>query len=148
MLSRISQPRRNPWNKKIIMVTDPIADMLTRIKNAQAVFHQTVSIPFSKIKYKLAQILEKEGLVKKVTIQGRKTRKAVEIELKYEKGQPVANSLKRTSKPGRRIYIKKDELRPIRQGHGLSIISTSQGLMTNKEAQKKGLGGEVLCEIW
>jgi small subunit ribosomal protein S8 len=127
---------------------DPIADMFTRIRNAQAVSHQTVSIPFSKIKYKLAQILEKEGLVKKVTAQGRKTRKMIEIELKYEKGEPAINSLKRISKPGQRIYIKKDELKPIRQDYGLSIISTSQGLMTNKEAKKKGLGGEVLCEIW
>jgi small subunit ribosomal protein S8 len=130
------------------MVTDPIADMLTRIRNAQAVARQTVTIPFSKFKFNLAKILEKEGLIAGVSTQGRKTRKVIEIKLKYEKGQPVISGLKRISKPGQRIYIKKDELKSIRQGYGLSIISTSQGLMTNKEAKKKGLGGEVLCEIW
>lgn len=129
-------------------MTDPISDMLTRIRNAQAVSHQTVTIPFSKLKFDLAKILEKEGLVNKVTSQGRKIRKVIEIELKYQKGQPIMNTLKRVSKPGQRLYIRKDQIRPIRQGYGLSIISTSQGLMTNKQAKKKGLGGEVICEIW
>ena len=130
------------------MVIDPIADMLTRIRNAQAVNHQTVVIPFSKLKLKLANILAKEELIGKVTSQGRKTHKVIEIELKYQKGQSVIETIKRISKPGRRIYIKKDQIRLIRQGFGLSIISTSQGLMTNREAKKKGLGGEVLCHIW
>jgi len=130
------------------MVIDPIADMLTRIRNAQAVAHQTVVIPFSKLKLKLAEILVKQGLFKKATPQGRKTRKVIEIELKYTKGQPVISNIKRISRPGRRIYIKKDEIRLIRQGFGLSIISTPKGLMTDAEARKKGLGGEVICEIW
>jgi len=130
------------------MVIDPIADMLTRIRNAQAVNHQTVVIPFSKLKFKLAQILAKEKLIEKATNQGRKINKVIEIELRYQKGQPVIDAIKRISKPGRRIYIKKDQIRLIRQGFGLSIISTSKGLMTNKEAKKKGLGGEVLCHIW
>lgn len=130
------------------MVTDPIADMLTRIRNAQAVAHQTVMVPFSKLKLNLAEILVQEGLIKKVTPQGRKTKKIIEIELKYQKDQPVINALKRISKPGRRLYIKNNEIRPIRQGFGLSIISTPKGLMTNVEAKKKGLGGEVICHIW
>ena len=130
------------------MVTDPIADMLTRIRNAQAVTHKTVVIPFSKLKLNLAEILVKENLIKKVTPQGRKTKKVIEIELKYQKGRPVINALKRISKPGRRLYIKKNEIRLIRQGFGLSVISTSKGLMTNIEARRKGLGGEVLCEIY
>jgi len=130
------------------MVNDPIADMLTRIRNAQAVDHKTVVMPFSKLKLNLAEILVKEGLIKKVTPQGRKTRKVIEIELKYKEGQPAISVLKRISKPGRRLYIKKSEIRPIRQGFGLSIISTPQGLMTNAEARKKGLGGEIMCEIW
>ncbi|MBU1292020.1 30S ribosomal protein S8 [Patescibacteria group bacterium] len=130
------------------MVNDPIADMLTRIRNAQAVNHKTVVIPFSKLKLNLAEILIKEGLIKKVTPQGRKTRKVIEIELKYQKGQPIINVLRRISKPGRRLYIKKSQIRSIRQGFGLSIISTHQGLMTNSEAKKKGLGGEIMCEIW
>ncbi len=130
------------------MVNDPISDMLTRIRNAQAVLHQTVSIPFSKLKMNLAEILEKEGLIGKVSTQGRKTNKTIEISLKYVKDQPAINNIRRISKPGRRVYIKKDEIRPIRQGFGMTVISTSNGLMTNKEARKKGLGGEVLCEIW
>jgi small subunit ribosomal protein S8 len=129
-------------------MVDPISDMLTRIRNAQAVAHQTVTIPFSKLKFNLAKVLEKEGLVGEVATRGRKARKIIEIKLKYEKGIPVIQGLKRVSKPGRRIYIKKNELKPVRQGYGLIIISTSQGLMTNKEAKKKGLGGEVLCEVW
>jgi len=129
-------------------MVDPISDMLTRIRNAQAVSHETVVIPFSKLKLNLAKILEKEGLVDKVSIQGRKVKKVIEIKLKYKNGQSVIDNLKRVSKPGRRIYIRKDKLRPIRQGYGLAVISTSKGLMTNEEAKKKGLGGEVLCEIW
>lgn len=127
---------------------DPIADILTRIRNAQAVSHRTVKVPFSQLKLSLAKILEREGMVERAGTQGRQTGKVIEIELKYKNGQPVINGLKRVSKPGRRIYVKNGQLRPIRQGYGFSIISTPQGLMTNKEAKKKGLGGEVLCEVW
>jgi len=129
-------------------MSDPIADMLTRIRNAQAVSHKTVTIPFSKLKFNLAKILEKENLIGKINTQGKKTKKIIEIELKYKNNAPVINSLKRISSPGLRTYIKKDELKPIRQGYGLIIISTHQGLMTNKEAKKKGVGGEILCEIY
>ena len=129
-------------------MTDPIADMLTRIRNAQAVSHQTVNIPFSKFKLSLANVLEKEGLVDSITSYGRKTKKIIEIKLKYEKGQPAIKGLKRISKPGQRIYFKKSQTKPVKQGYGLAIISTSQGLMTDKQARKKGLGGEVLCQIW
>ncbi|MBL7155271.1 MAG: 30S ribosomal protein S8 [Candidatus Portnoybacteria bacterium] len=129
-------------------MVDPISDMLIRIKNAQAVSHQTVNVPFSKIKFNLAKVLEKEGLIEAITTQGRKIKKIIEIKLKYEKAQPAIKEIKRISKPGQRIYLKKSQVKPIRQGYGLAIISTSQGLMTNKEAKKKGLGGEILCEIW
>ena len=129
-------------------MTDPISDMLTRIRNAQAVSHKTVSIPFSKLKLNLAEILEKTGVIGEVLVQGRKIDKIIKIKLRYENGKSVISNLKRISKQGQRIYIKKSDLRPIRQGYGLAIISTSQGLMTNTEARKKGLGGEVLCEIW
>jgi small subunit ribosomal protein S8 len=131
-----------------IQTMDPIADMLTRIRNAQAVLHRTVMIPFSQIKFNLAKILEKEKLVDKVDTQGKKSKKVIKLELKYKNNLPVINSLKRISRPGLRVYIKKDELKPIRQGFGLIIISTSEGLMTNREAKEKKLGGEVLCEIW
>jgi len=129
-------------------MTDPISDMLTRIRNAQAVLHKTVVIPFSKFKFSLAEILEKEGLIGKISTQGRKTKKTIKIELKYDNNKPVISSIKRISKQGQRIYIKKDELKPIRQGYGFVIISTSQGLMTNNEANKKGLGGELICEVY
>jgi len=129
-------------------MTDPISDMLTRIRNAQAVLHKTVVIPFSKFKFSIAEILEKEGLIGKISAQGRKTNKTIKIELKYDGNNPAISSIKRVSKQGQRIYIKKDELRPVRQGYGVVIISTSQGLMTNTEARKKGLGGELICEIY
>lgn len=129
-------------------MVDPISDMLTRIRNAQAVSNETVLVPFSNLKLNLAKILEKEGLISKVNVQGRKISKIIEIKLGYKDGAPVISNIKRISKPGQRIYIKKDEIKQIRQGYGLSIISTSKGLMTNKEARKKGLGGEVICEIY
>jgi len=129
-------------------MTDPISDMLTRIRNAQAVLHETVVIPFSKFKFNLAEIIKKEGLVGEISIQGRKTKKTIKIELKYEDNKPVISSIKRISKQGQRTYIKKSELKPIRQGYGIVIISTSQGLMTNKEANVKKLGGELICEIY
>ena len=129
-------------------MTDPISDMLTRIRNAQAVAHQTVSIPFSKLKFNIAETLEKAGVIGDVLVQGKKIKRIIKIELKYKDGKPLVGNLKRISKQGQRIYIKKNDLRPIRQGYGLAIISTSRGLMTNAEAKRKGLGGEVICEVW
>ncbi|MBU2472998.1 30S ribosomal protein S8, partial [Patescibacteria group bacterium] len=127
-----------------MIMVDPISDMLTRIRNAQAISNETVLVPFSNLKLNLAKILEKEGLIGKVNVQGRKINKIIEIKLSYKDGEPAINSIKRISKQGQRIYIKKDEIKPIRQGYGLSIISTSKGLMTNIEAKKKRLGGEVI----
>jgi small subunit ribosomal protein S8 len=129
-------------------MVDPITDMLNRIRNAQAVSRLAVDIPFSNLKYEIAKILEKQGFIEKVERRGRKAKKFIEITLKYDNGRPAISGLKRISKPGQRIYLKAKELRPIRGGYGLSIISTPQGPMTNKEARKKGLGGEVICEIW
>jgi small subunit ribosomal protein S8 len=129
-------------------MVDPIADMLTRIRNAQAVEHQTVDIPFSKIKMALAELLEKNNWIAKAEAKGKKINKYIEMTLKYEDGQPAISNLKRISKCGCRIYIKKDEIKPIRQGYGMTILSTSKGLMTGMEARKKGLGGEVICQIY
>ena len=129
-------------------MTDPISDMLTRIRNAQAVSHETVSIPFSKLKFNLAKVLEKTGFVGAVSSQGRKINKTIKIVLKYENNQSVIRELKRISKQGQRIYAQKSDLKPVRHGYGFAIISTSRGLMTNIEARKKGLGGEIICEIW
>ena len=129
-------------------MVDPISDMLTRIRNAQAVSHQTVVIPFSKIKLEVAKALERENFIGRIEIKGRKVNKVMEINLRYEKGEPAITVLKRISKPGKRIYIKKDQIRPIRQDYGISIISTSSGVMSNREAKKKRLGGEVICHVW
>jgi len=133
-------------------MTDPIADMLNRIRNAQAVAKETVVIPFSILKYEIAKILEEQELVGKIEKKGRKPRKVFEITLKYlpdaRTGSPAISGLKRISKPGQRIYAGSKEIRSVRGGYGISIISTPKGLMTNKEARRKKLGGEIICEIW
>ena len=129
-------------------MTDPIADMLNRIRNAQAVLHQTVNIPFSNLKYEIAELLKKHGFVEKVERKGKKINKTIEITLKYEGKTPVISGLKRISKPGQRIYKGSKELRRVRGGYGIAVISTPKGLMTNKEARRQKIGGEVLAEIW
>ncbi len=132
------------------MFTDPISDMLTRIRNASAVRKTEVIIPFSKIKLAIAQILEREGFVEKIENEeeGVTTRKDIRIHLKYNGRIPVINGLDRVSKPGRRLYVNQNNLPKIRNGMGIAIISTSQGLVTNKEAHKRKLGGEVICEVY
>lgn len=125
---------------------DPIANMLTQIRNAQAVHHQTVNIPFSNIKLKIAEILKKEGFVLDFQKKGRKL---IRIDLKYsEDGTGAISGCQRVSKPGQRIYKKAKEIKRVKGGYGIAIISTSKGLMTDKEARKQRLGGEVICEIW
>ena len=129
-------------------MTDPITDMLNRIKNAQVVLHPEVSIPFSKLKYEIAKILERQGFIEKIEKKGKKTRKTIEITLKYIDKAPAISSLKRISKPGQRIYNSRREIKRVRSGYGITIISTPKGLMTNKEARRQKIGGEVICEIW
>ena len=130
------------------MMTDPIADMLTRIRNAQAVKHKTVDIPYSKIKYAIAKILEEEGFIEKAETKFKKPRKVIRITLKYQNGEPAISGLKRVSKPGRRVYLSAKELKVPKSGYGIGIVSTSQGLMTTLEAKKRRLGGELICEVW
>lgn len=129
-------------------MTDPASDMLIAIKNAQAVLKETVDIPISNLRYEIAKILEKNGFIAKVEKKGKKMKKLIEITLKYDNKRPAISGLKKISKPGQRIYKKAKELKPVKGGYGIAIISTSKGLMTNKEARKQKLGGEVLCEIW
>jgi len=139
-------------------MTDPITDMFNRIRNAQAVFYQTVVIPFSNLKYQIAKTLEKEGFVGAVEKKGKGAQKIIQISLKYKKepsasggeknAEPFIFGVKRISKPGQRIYRDYRSLRPVRDGYGITIISTSKGIMTNKEARKNKLGGEVICEVW
>ena len=133
------------------MVVDPISDMLTRIRNAQAVGHKTVSLPYSRIKFELAEIFNAHGYLANVSKRGRSDEKEIEIILKYKdikKGTPFIQGLKRISKPGQRIYINKKELGKFLKERGIVILSTSRGLMTVDEARKKGVGGEILCKIW
>jgi small subunit ribosomal protein S8 len=133
---------------------DPIADMITRIRNASAVKKFEVVLPMSKIKFEVAKILEKEGWVQRAeVIKGNSSEGCafdqLKIVLKYKKsGRPAITSLKRISKPGLKVYVKKDELPRVLNNLGIAIISTSQGIMTNREARRKGTGGEVLCEIY
>jgi small subunit ribosomal protein S8 len=127
---------------------DPISDMLTAIKNAQAVKKETVEVPFSNLKFEIAKILEKNGFVEKVGKKGVKKKKVIEIKLKYENGLPAISGLKRISKPGQRIYLPVKKIRKVKGGYGIAIISTSKGVMTDKEARKLKVGGEILCEVW
>jgi len=129
-------------------MTDPITDMFNRIKNAQAVSHKTVIIPFSKLKFEIAKIFEKQGFIVGAEKKGKKINKIIEIILKYEDNVPVFEGIKRISKSGQRIYLPAEKIRKVKGGYGVAIISTSKGLMADKEARKNNLGGEVICEIW
>ncbi len=129
-------------------MTDPISDMLNRIKNAQGAEKQTLEIPFSNVKYEIAKILAKEGFIGKTETKGKKVKKVIEIELKYQDKVPVILGIKKISKPGQRIYLGHQEIKRVRDGYGMAVVSTSKGMMTDKEARKNKLGGEVICEIW
>jgi len=129
-------------------MVDPIGDMLNRIKTAQAVGKETVEVPFSQMKYAIAKILERRGWVKSVDFKGKKTKKIIEINLRYTDGVSHITGLRRVSKPGQRAYASSQEIRRVRGGQGIAILSTSKGLMADGEARKENVGGEVLCEIW
>ena len=130
--------------------------MLTIIRNALAVKKEVVFVPFSKIKFEICKILQREGFIEKVEKVKRKIKKGkskpkpfLEIHLKYdEEKKPAISGIERISKPGQRIYLGYRKIKPVKQGYGIAIISTSQGLMTDKEARKKKVGGEVICEVW
>ena len=131
-------------------MTDPIADMLTRIRNANTSKHDTVDVPASKMKLAIADILVKEGYVAKYDLIEDGTAKNIRITLKYgkDKNEKIISGLKRISKPGLRVYAGKDELPRVLGGLGIAIISTNQGVMTDKEARKLNVGGEVLAFVW
>ena len=129
--------------------TDPIADMLTRIRNANSSKHKTVDIPASNMKKAIANILFEEGYIKSFEEIKDNTQGIIRITLKYdEKGARVIDGIKRISKPGLRVYASKDELPQVLNGLGIALISTSKGIKTDKEARKEGLGGEVLAYVW
>jgi small subunit ribosomal protein S8 len=130
-------------------MTDPIADMLTRIRNANMVHHDTVEVPGSKIKVAIADILKSEGFIKEYDFKKDNKQGTIRIYLKYGPNrEKVITGLKRISKPGLRVYAANDQLPKVLGGLGVAIISTSQGIMTDKAARKAGVGGEVLCYIW
>ena len=136
-------------------MSDPIADMLTRIRNASSVGKKEALIPMSKVKHEVAKVLERENWVQKVEVEevsGKKkgvTFNQLKVSLRYKKsGKSVINSLQKVSKPGLKVYVKKDNLPKVLNDFGMAVISTPQGVMTNKEAREKGLGGEVLCKIY
>ena len=131
-------------------MTDPIADMLTRIRNANTSKHDTVDVPASKMKVSIADILFKEGYIQKYELVDDGSFKTIRITLKYgkDKNEKIITGLKRISKPGLRVYAGKDELPRVLGGLGIAIISTNQGVMTDKEARKLNVGGEVLAFIW
>ncbi|NLZ94021.1 MAG: 30S ribosomal protein S8 [Firmicutes bacterium] len=130
-------------------MTDPIADMLTRLRNANMAKHDTVEVPASKMKLAIAEILKNEGFIKEFEYKKDNKQGTIKIFLKYGPNrEKVLTGLKRISKPGLRVYAQKDELPKVLGGLGIAIISTSQGIMTDKTARKAGIGGEVLCYIW
>lgn len=129
-------------------MTDPISDMLTRVRNALAVKKPDLTVPASKIKYSIAKILQKEGYVGMVEETTEGKRAVLRVTLKYEGGRPMIRSLRRISTPGRRVYVKSGELPRIMSDLGIAIISTPNGLMTNKEARARRLGGEIICEVF
>lgn len=129
------------------MMTDPISDMLTRIRNAQAVKKPDLSLPYSKLKFAIAKILEKEGYVARVSQETEAKFPVIHLELQYENNQPIIHSLRRISRPGARVYVKSIDMPMVLSDLGIAIISTPNGLMTNKEARSRHLGGEVICEI-
>jgi len=133
------------------MLTDPIADMLTRIRNANKALHETAEMPASKLKEQIARILTEEGYVRSYRVEEREglPYKVLVVELKYGRGRErVLTGLKRISKPGRRIYAGKDRLPRVLGGMGTAILSTSRGVITSRTAESEGIGGEVICFVW
>jgi len=130
-------------------LTDSIGDMLTRIRNAARVGDETVDIPASTVKQAIAQIFKDEGYVSKIESLTKRNKKVIRMTLKYgKKKKNIMTEIKRISKPGRRIYINRTEIPVVKSGFGIAIISTSKGIMTDGEARKIGLGGELLCQVW
>jgi small subunit ribosomal protein S8 len=131
------------------MLTDPVADMLTRIRNANKAMHESASMPSSKLKIEIARLLKEEGYIKDYRVERGESFDTLTIELKYgRQRERVITDLKRVSKPGRRVYARKDRLPRVLGGMGTAILSTSGGLITSRTAEQQGVGGEVLCFIW
>ncbi len=130
-------------------MTDPIADLLTRIRNALIARHDRVDVPASKIKVAIVRILKDEGFIKNFKVSKDNKQGMIRVFLKYsDRNTPVINGLERISKPGRRVYQKSSDILPVLSGLGVAIVSTSSGVMTDKEARRQNVGGEMICQIW
>ena len=130
-------------------MTDPIADMLTRMRNALMATYETVDVPSSRMKVSIAKVLKAEGFIKNFKLVDDNKQGIIKIYFKYdEEGNPILGGLKRISKPGCRIYTKGDRVPQVLNGYGVNILSTSKGIVTDKQARKLGVGGEVLCSVW
>lgn len=129
------------------MLTDPIADMLTRIRNASMIRKKEVALPFSKIKMAIAQLLVREGYLLKAE-EAKDIHSILVLTLKYDNGEPAIHQIKRVSKPGSRMYVRHDQIKQVLNGFGIAVLSTPQGVMTNKDALKARLGGELMCEVF
>jgi small subunit ribosomal protein S8 len=130
-------------------MTDPIADMLTRIRNGITSHHERVELPASKLKIEVARILKSEGFIRNFKVNEEKPQPVLRIDLKYsDNGEPVIHGIERISRPGRRVYRNKQEIPRVLGGLGLAIVSTSKGVLSGQDAVKSGVGGEVLCQVW
>lgn len=130
------------------MITDPISDFLTRLRNAQIAGHNSIEAPSSKVKFAIANILKEQGYLKDVKLKEEGPKKTLCVDLIYEGNKPKMRHIKRISTPGRRVYKKSNELPRVLSDMGIAIVSTSAGVMTNKSARKRHLGGEIICEIY
>ncbi len=133
----------------LAMMSDPIADMLARIRNAVMARHDYVDVPASRLKLEIARILKREGFIRGYEVREEGPKKTIRIHLAYtEKGEPLITGLQRVSKPGLRVYVKRNQIPRVYGGLGIAILSTPQGVMTGQEAWRRRLGGEVLCYVW
>ena len=131
------------------MMTDPIADMLTRVRNGVSAKFEMVDVPSSKIKESIAKILVQEGYIESYKVLEDNKQNILRIHLKYDKGKEGAiNKIIRVSKPGRRVYVDRDDIPLVLRGYGIAILSTSRGVVSDREARKAGIGGEVICKVW
>lgn len=129
-------------------MTDPISDMLTRIRNAQTAGHETLVVPASQVKYRIVEIMKQEGYLEDYERHDVPPQGTIDIRLKWHSGQPAIEGLRRVSRPGQRCYARVSEIPKVRNGLGIMIVSTSKGLMTDRAARKAGVGGELICSVW
>lgn len=130
------------------MVADPIADFINRLKNASAIKKESVSVPFSNLKFEIASLLSREGFVASIERRGKKVKKYLDVSLKYTNGEPGLHGAERVSRLSKRVYYKVADIKPVKYGQGIMVLSTPKGLMTDREARKEKVGGEALFKIW